>query len=185
MRISAGSAKGVRLAVPPGARPPPERVRQAIFSSLGDWIAGCRVLDLFCGSGAYGLEALSRGAADATFVDSDARAIAAVRANAEAAGFTIGTTLVRSPVRRFLQRSGRHGPYRLVFADPPYARPADAARLLADIGPFVQDGGRVVLEARWGPSDPFTGEDLVVEADRRYGDTRVLTYVRLGRLGDA
>src|SRR5438105_4260490 len=104
MRVIAGTAKGRRLQSPPGrqTRPTSDRVREAIFSSLESLgaVKGAAVLDLFAGSGALGIEALSRGAAPATFVDEDARAVTVVRANLEAAGFT--ATVIRSDALRYL-----------------------------------------------------------------------------------
>lgn len=180
MRISGGSAKGVKLRVPPGARPASERVRQAVFSSLGSDVDGARVLDLYCGSGAYGLEALSRGASTATFVDNDALAIDACRANVRAAGMTDVAQIRRATVDRYLKGAGRDGPFDLVFVDPPYESREHGDRLLVALLPLVAAAGRVVLETRWSENAAAPAADLVVEDDRRYGDTRVLTF----RLGD-
>src|SRR3954453_666039 len=115
MRVIAGSAGGIRLEVPKrGVRPTMDRVKAAIFSSLGDRVVGARVLDLFAGSGALGIEALSRGAAEATFVDSSPAAVKAVRANLEALG--AAAEVRRGDARVFLRSAsgaGRH--YDLVF----------------------------------------------------------------------
>ena len=121
MRVVAGTARGRRLQAPPGSstRPTADRVREATFNALGslDALDGT-VLDLFAGSGALGIEALSRGAAAATFVDDDGRALAAVRANLEATGLTDRATVVRSDAIRYLAGAC---PVGLALLDPPYA----------------------------------------------------------------
>lgn len=175
MRISGGDARGIRLKVPKGVRPVSEKVRQAVFSTLGHHVLDARVLDLFCGSGAYGLEALSRGAASAVFVDNDTDAC---RANLTAAGYAdVGRTR-KTPVERYLRRTAASdGPFDLVFADPPYARGLgrDALDLVAGA---VAPDARVIWESRWR-SDPLeVPSGWVVHDDRRYGDTRVSTLIR-------
>jgi 16S rRNA (guanine966-N2)-methyltransferase len=123
VRVVAGSARGRRLVAPEGSatRPTGDRVREATFNALGSLgaVDGAEVLDLFAGSGAMGIEALSRGAASATFVDSDARALAAIRTNLHAAGVVERATVVRSDVGRHL--TGRTGRVDLAILDPPYA----------------------------------------------------------------
>lgn len=151
----AGSARGRRLAVPPGdaVRPTADRVREATFNALGSLgaVEGATVLDLFAGSGAMGIEALSRGAAAATFVDRDQKALATVRANLEATGLAAGATVVRADAARWLPDAGR---YDLAVLDPPYATTDAAwAELLGGL-----DAGVAVLESdremsvpeRWG-----------------------------------
>ena len=174
MRISGGRARGVRLKVPPGARPAAERVRQAVFSSLGPRIEGARVLDLYCGSGAYALEALSRGASYAMGVDSDPRAVAAARANAAAAG--LDAAFVKRDASSFAgAEAGRRGPFDVVFCDPPYGQ-ADAGQLLPRLRPALSADGIVVIEQRFTPDEPPVPSGWILVADRRYGDTRLLTY---------
>jgi len=175
MRISGGDARGIRLKVPKGARPASEKVRQAIFSSLGHRVLDARVLDLYCGSGAYGLEALSRGAASAFFVDTDTEAC---RSNVTTAGYTdVGRTR-RTPVERYLRRNvAGDGPFDLVFADPPYVQGIVAGVLDALAGVLAEDG-RVIWETRWRDQALDLPRGWVVEADRRYGDTRVSTFTR-------
>src|SRR5881409_2533008 len=126
MRVIAGRAGGVRLTSPKsGVRPTMDRVKSAIFSSLGERVPGARVLDLFAGSGALGIEALSRGAASAVFVERAAPAQAALRANLEALG--IEADVRRADVRAFVRNVSEAGrTYDLVFLDPPYR---DAERL--------------------------------------------------------
>jgi 16S rRNA (guanine966-N2)-methyltransferase len=181
MRISGGDARGIRLKVPKGARPASERVRQAVFSSLAHRVLDARVLDLYCGSGAYGLDALSRGAATAVFVDSDT---AVCRANVTAAGYGAESTFRRSSVERYLARTApADGPFDLVFVDPPYARGAPDRGVLDALAAVVADDVRVVWESRWrdeGLDAPpgWLPKGWLVEAVRRYGDTRISTLSR-------
>jgi 16S rRNA (guanine(966)-N(2))-methyltransferase RsmD len=176
MRISGGDARGIKLKVPKGIRPASERVRQAIFSSLAHRVLDARVLDLYAGSGAYGLDALSRGASSAVFVDTDT---GACRANVTAAGFASEAKVRTTTAERYLSRTASSdGPFDLVFADPPYARAAlDRGVLDALAGVLAQDG-RVVWESRWRDEAPELPDGWLLEADRRYGDTRVTTLTR-------
>ena len=174
MRISGGDARGIQLKVPKGTRPASEKVRQAIFSSIAAHVPDAHVLDLYAGSGAYGLEALSRGASDATFVDQGADAVATIRANAKAAGLEADATIKKAPVSSFVKRLSGH--YDLVFIDPPYAQ--SLGGLLEDLVGVLGDDPRVIVERRWKAEAAPIVDGLVVEADRRYGDTRVLVYTR-------
>jgi 16S rRNA (guanine966-N2)-methyltransferase len=176
MRISGGDARGIKLKVPKGIRPASERVRQAIFSSLAAHVLDARVLDLFAGSGAYGLDALSRGATSAVFVDSD---IDACRANVGAAGFTAHATIRRSDVARYLSRTAAaDGPFDLIFADPPYDRGGPDRGVLDALAGVLADDGKVVWETRFRDEAIPAPSGWVVEADRRYGDTRVMVLTR-------
>lgn len=182
-RIVAGRAGGRRLKVPPqGTRPTSERVREALFSALAARIDldGARVLDLYAGSGALGLEALSRGAAGVVLVESDARAAAVAAANVAALGLP-GAQVRRAPVRTALAAPAPHC-FDLVLADPPYATGDEEVRAalaaLAANG-WVCDGSVVVVErpARSADTAWPAGGGLEWEAwkPRRYGDTRVDT----------
>ena len=149
MRVIAGSAGGIRLNTPPhNLRPTMDMVREAAFSALADLVAGARVLDLFAGSGAYGIEALSRGAAEAVFVDNHPKSIEAIRLNLSKTKL-VGE-VIRDDVFRFLGRL--HERYRLVFADPPYAKKAGdrdfAGELMESesLVAAVEPGGLLVLE---------------------------------------
>ena len=160
MRVVAGSAKGRRLVAPKGTatRPTSDRVREAIFAMLGSRIdlEGAAVADLFAGSGAMGIEALSRGAASATFVDSSADAVRAIKANLTATGFD--GEVVRSDVLRYTH--GHGGRFDVVFADPPYAWDAwdellenlDTTLVVAesDRPMEVSEPSRVLKVARYG-----------------------------------
>lgn len=121
MRVIAGSAGGLPLLLPKSdLRPTMDVVKGAMFSSLGDFIVGARVLDLFAGSGALGIEALSRGAAAATFVESDRRAVAAIEKNLERT--KLQGEVQPMDIFRYLDRYPTQGRYDVIFADPPYAK---------------------------------------------------------------
>ena len=176
LRIVAGAWGGRRLEAPPGraTRPTSDRVREALFSILGARVDGARVLDLFAGSGALGLEALSRGAAAATFVDTAPAAIAAVRANAEALGTP--AEVQRADARAYLRTaSSRHRQYDLVFLDPPYRMAGRlGSELSAALPAVLAPGALVVVESdRRAP----LALDLPLEDERRYGDTLIRLHV--------
>jgi 16S rRNA (guanine966-N2)-methyltransferase len=170
MRITGGELRGRRLYVPKtGVRPTTGRVREAIFSLLGS-VEGARVLDLFCGSGALGIEALSRGADGATLVDTRP---GAARRNVEELGLTARATVLRSDARRFL-RGAEEGSFDLVLCDPPYTL---ADRLASDLDTLIRrvlaDGGRAMIES--SPDNPLQMEiPLLIE--RAYGDTLIRVH---------
>ena len=170
MRVVAGIYGGRRLVAPAGSetRPTSDRVREALFSVLGPAIEEARVLDLFAGSGALGIEALSRGAASAVFVDSSRKAITAVRANLEALGIDAD---VRPIAARAALRaaSARREAYDLVFLDPPYRLAAELGRELSEgLTAVLAPGARVVTESdRRAPLQL----DIPLTDERRYGDT--------------
>ena len=121
MRVIAGTSGGIRLIVPTtGVRPTMDRVKAAIFSSLGQQVIGARVLDLFAGSGALGIEALSRGAASVTFVEHDRQATDAIERNLAQTG--LSGRLRQQDVFDFLRQASPAEKYDLIFADPPYAK---------------------------------------------------------------
>lgn len=169
MRIVAGRYGGRRIAAPRGrdTRPTADRVREALFSALGD-VEGRAVLDLFAGSGALGIEALSRGAASAVFVDTAAPALAALRANLD--GLGIDAEVLRSDARAFARNAARDGrAYDLVFVDPPY-RDAERFGRELDLPALIAPGGRLVTESdRRSP----LAVDLPILFERRYGDTLI------------
>ena len=174
MRVIAGRFGGRRLSAPRGARtrPTADRVREALFSVLGD-LEGARVLDLFAGSGALGLEALSRGAAAATFVDSAPAALRALRDNLSALEIGAEAAEVRrADARAFLRSARKAGrQYDLVFLDPPYRRAAALARDLdRDLPAVLSPGARVAVET--GRQAPL-GLALQLLDERRYGDTLI------------
>ena len=174
MRVVAGVAGGRRLLAPPGrkVRPTSERVREALFNSLGSLgaIDGATVVDLFAGTGALGIEALSRGATSATFVDADARAVAAIRQNLKVTGLAERARVVHADVLRYLAGLPQEEVARfdVAFVDPPYAFDGWAgllavvpARLVA-----IESRSHVALDEGWHPL-----------RSRRYGDT-VVTLAR-------
>jgi 16S rRNA (guanine966-N2)-methyltransferase len=172
VRVIAGEWGGRRLVAPPGAatRPTSDRVREALFSVLGERIGGARVLDLFAGSGALGIEALSRGAAAATFVDSAAAALKALRANLEALGAE--AVVRKADAVRFATNAAAAGDqYDLVFLDPPYRLAGRLGAQLSAILPAVlAPGGAVVAESdRREPIEL----SLPLLDERRYGDTLI------------
>lgn len=167
MRVIAGRHGGRRLSAPKGAttRPTSDRVREALFSVLGD-VTGLTVLDLFAGSGALGIEALSRGAASAEFVERAAPAVSALKANLASLG--LAAPVHRGDARAFVRNASAAGrTYDLVFADPPYR---EAERLAADmaLGELLAPGGRLVTESDRRAPFPV---DIPILFDRRYGDT--------------
>jgi 16S rRNA (guanine966-N2)-methyltransferase len=169
----AGEFRGRRLRAPRGrrTRPTADRVREALFSMLGD-VSGMRALDLYAGSGALGIEALSRGAASAVFVESDAGAAAVIERNLASLG--LAERVVRGDALRFL--AGAEGPFDLVFCDPPYDSAPRLAGSLAELLPAVtSEGARIVTE-----SDKRTPLELPLALlrERAYGDTRIAIHAR-------
>lgn len=174
MRIVGGEARGRTLHAVPGSatRPTADRVRQSLFDVLGQRCDGLVVLDLYAGTGALALEALSRGAAAATLVEKDAKACAVIERNIAELGFGARCRLLRDDVGRALTRL--RTPFELVFSDPPYALRA-AQATLEGVAPLLSPGGRLVLEMDKREALPA---GLALLDDRLYGDTRVAIFVR-------
>lgn len=197
MRVIAGTARGHRLTAPPGrgVRPTADRVREALFSSLAAAVPGARVLDLFAGSGALGIEALSRGAAHATLVERDRSAAAVVDANLARTGLSDQATLRRGDAGEFV-RSPTGGPFDIVLLDPPYDLPLPAVYELVTVlsvaGGLAPHATVVVERDRRDPDlDADPPAPLAADRDRTYGDTllRYLVAVnederRSGRVGE-
>lgn len=174
MRIVAGTLGGRRIAAPRGAetRPTSDRVREALFSTLGP-LDGLRVLDLFAGSGALGIEALSRGAAHAVFVERARPALAVLRANLEALGVGAEAAEVRpgDALKALRNARERAETYDLVFLDPPYRRAeALGSQLTDELAGLIAPGGRVVAESDRRAPLPLAFE---LSHERRYGDTLI------------
>jgi 16S rRNA (guanine966-N2)-methyltransferase len=173
VRVVAGEFRGRRLSAPRGVetRPTSDRVREALFSILGQRVEGARVLDLFAGSGALGIEALSRGAAEVTFVDRSRAAVSAVRANLGRLPVT-GASVHRLEGMRFLgAAAAERRQYDLVLLDPPYAlAPRLGPALSSALPPVLAPGATVASESdRRAPLDL----DLPPTDERRYGDTLI------------
>ncbi|MCO8127017.1 16S rRNA (guanine(966)-N(2))-methyltransferase RsmD [Acidimicrobiia bacterium EGI L10123] len=172
MRVVAGSVRGRRISAPPGTdtRPTTDRVREAMFNALGSLgaVDGAVVADLFAGSGALGIEALSRGAASAHFVESDRRAVAVIEENLATLGLDDRGVVLRRPVEVALD--DLPVPLDLVLADPPYAFDGWAA-LLADLATRLADDGLVVIESGRAVDLPPGWERV---RERTYGGTVVL-----------
>lgn len=181
MRVIAGQLKGRRLVAPRGwqVRPTSDRVREAVFSALGD-VTDAAVLDLYCGTGALAIEALSRGAAHATLVDRDVRA---ALGNLRSLALEDRTELVRADVLRWLssdERPATGDGFSLVFCDPPY-RLADRVgpKLDSHLAGLLAPEGRLVIES--SARRPLEITSLALVRRRRYGATDVAFY---GRSGD-
>jgi len=188
MRITGGILKGRVLKVPAGPlRPTQDKVRAALFSMLGEAVAGARVLDLFAGSGALGMEAWSRGAAFVCWVESDPAVLRVLRANVEMLSGPGGgaTECRRGDAMRFLKEGGAGRVFDIILADPPYDREGahrwlEKALLALQTGPILAPEGLLAFEqgARQViPESP--GWDLL--RDRNYGETRLLIFRRTGR----
>lgn len=175
MRVIAGRYGGRKLKSPPrGTRPTADRVREALFSTLGP-VEGLQVLDLFAGSGALAIEALSRGAAGAVLVEHDRRVARVAEANLDSMGALGAAQVLCAPARTAADRlAGEGRQFDLVFLDPPYA---EAPELLAGLAPALGEiavpGGRIVVESdrRDAP-----GLDLPMVHERRYGDTTIRIF---------
>ena len=179
MRIVAGSAKGIRLApVPDGTRPLADRAREGLFSSLGEAIPGAAVLDLFAGTGAITIEALSRGAERAVLVDSRAPAVRTARENLERTHLADRATILRMDAMKAVQSD--LGEFDVVFLDPPYAIPdAQVAGVLQEIATrrVVSKGGLVVVTRPIKSSIPVIPVDWWPDRRLSYGDAVVLVYM--------
>ncbi|HEY2571518.1 MAG TPA: 16S rRNA (guanine(966)-N(2))-methyltransferase RsmD [Solirubrobacteraceae bacterium] len=174
MRVIAGDLGGRHIQAPSGrvTRPTSDRVREALFAMLED-VGGASVLDVFAGSGALGIEALSRGAADAVFVERDALALRVLRANLDSLELAAPRARVRRSDALAALRSARRRKetYDLVFIDPPYAKARDWGNELSVVlPPLLATAARVVVESdRRMPLQL----DMQVERERRYGDTTI------------
>jgi 16S rRNA (guanine966-N2)-methyltransferase len=172
LRVVAGAYRGRRLQAPPGAgtRPTSDRVREALFSILGD-VEGRHVLDLFAGSGALAIEALSRGAASAVLVERDRRAADAIRANLDAVGAG-EAELIRADALPWLGRAGRT--FDLVFIDPPYSSAPELAGELSEALPAVLSKNALIVSES-DKRDPLTLALPLID-ERTYGDTRIAIH---------
>jgi 16S rRNA (guanine966-N2)-methyltransferase len=185
-RVIAGSARGIRLkAAGPGTRSLGDRVKQTLFAILEPELPGTLFLDLFAGSGAAGIEALSRGAEGAVFVERDARAVAAIKANLETTGLAgPNAVVIQADVVPFIGRPlNEFRPFGVVFADPPYARSELVEGVLRRLGsrgtPLTHDA-RVVVKHFWRDRPEPDFGLLASEREERFGES-ALTFYRLSR----
>jgi 16S rRNA (guanine966-N2)-methyltransferase len=184
-RVSGGAARGLRLIGAGSAtRPLSDRVKQSLFGGLADRLAGARVLDLFAGSGAAGIEALSRGATSSDFVERDERAVAAIRANLRSTGLAERGRVHQADVGRYLAGgSGERGPFDLVVLDPPYGDPAMLAALeLLGGGSLLSPEAIVVAKHFWRDAPPEEVGVLRRRRVRRFGES-ALTFYEVGGPG--
>lgn len=180
MRIIAGTHRGRRLSGPQGTelRPTSDKVREALFSILGPQVPGCHFLDLYAGTGAVGIEALSRGAATATFVESDPKAVQLLRKNLQACQLLDRARICVGQTATFLSRDDWwQGPYDILFADPPYAALDELDVLIQAWKPgLLSDEAMVMIEqdSRTAVPASFGPADLVRRY--QYGDTALYRY---------
>ncbi len=182
MRIIAGTARGLRLApVPPGVRPTSDRVRESLFNSLGQFFDGGEVLDLYAGTGALGVEALSRGYDRAVFVEKDGRAVAAIRENLRRTGLEARAEVIRADVNRALESLlDKASLFRLILLDPPYKiAAAEAGDVLSRLPDLLVPEGQVVFESGDVSED---STQIKRGITRRYGGTYVTIFERSGLL---
>lgn len=180
-RVIAGRARSTRLQAPgEGTRPLGDRVKQTLFAMLEPVLPGSRFLDLFAGSGAAGIEALSRGAAEAAFIERDADACRIIAANLERTSLTPGTRVIRADALAWVRDRTRatEPPWDVVFADPPYADTQLLADTLAAIGPLIAPEGVVVAKHFWRDAPPARAGLLASDRDRRFGETALTFYRR-------
>ncbi len=180
MRVIAGNLRGRPLKAPRGdaTRPTTDRVREALFAMLGD-LAGDRVLDPYAGSGAIGIEALSRGARHVVFVESARPAVACIRHNLEQLGLKRAATVLSSRVEKSRARVQGVGPFDLVYCDPPWSHLERSVVGLRDLleGGLAAGGGTIVIEHPARATIPELGPELGRLSDRRlYGDTALSVF---------
>jgi 16S rRNA (guanine966-N2)-methyltransferase len=173
VRLTAGTWRGRKLEIPPGIRPTTELARKAAFDILGEAVVGARVLDACAGSGAYGLEALSRGAVHATFVEANRGVARVLRGNVERVGAEEAARVEEMSVARFSSK-GEEGrtPFDVVFHDPPFE--ANSEEDLQLLLPLVRSGGWLFHER--GDDEVFRPAGLEPADRRRYGTTRFLIF---------
>jgi len=187
-RVIAGSARGVRLAAPGDVtRPLGDRVKQTLFAILEPRLEGAVVADLFAGSGAGGIEALSRGAARAVLVEKDAGACRTITENLRRTRLEDRARVVRRDVAAWLSdpdAAAPSGPFDLVLADPPYADTDALVRTLELVAPHLADGGVVVAKHFWRDAPPPRVGMLAATRHRRFGETALTLYERASEEAD-
>ena len=185
MRIITGRAKGIRLDTLAGeaTRPTAERVKEAVFSMLQFDLGGRRVLDLFAGTGQLGIEALSRGAESAVFVDSSNKAVALIKENISRCGFEEFSTVLRSDWKDALRRQREK--FDIIFLDPPYDTQLlkNSLKTVAEIDILAQNG-IIVCESRADTELPELGEPYERKGEYRYGAIKLTLYTKKGKVFD-
>lgn len=180
VRIIAGTAKGRHLDLHPGTgvRPTMGRVREALFSIIGPGIEGARFLDLYAGSGANGIEALSRGAAFAQFIDNDSEVIDCIARNLDRTGLSARAAVTRANLPDALARADAMGAYDLIFADPPYAIDAYALTIsgVAQTGALKPCGWLIVEHSSKRDVSALAAAPLVYIRTARYGETALTIF---------
>jgi len=178
MRVIAGSAKGRRLIGPDSmeTRPLTDRAKEAVFSSLADRVIDADVLDLYAGSGSLGIEAMSRGAIRAVFVEKGRKALEALRRNLATVGFD-NVVVVGQDVEGFVETS--HGEFDLVFCDPPWAMPTeDVEVVMAKVDRITADGAEFIVQRQKADREPEPPPGWRHVTTRRYGDGKICRYVK-------
>ena len=175
MRIIAGTRRGHTIRAPKGldTRPTSDRVRENVFNIVAPWVDGARVLDLYAGSGAMGLEALSRGAEAAVFVESDPEAVRAIERNLDKLGLTGARVVRHDAITGLGQEASAGRKYDLVLADPPYTM-TDYRSLSRYLPGVLAEDGLLVLETAAKVQPELPG--LAVRTSRKYGSTRVTVF---------
>jgi 16S rRNA (guanine(966)-N(2))-methyltransferase RsmD len=179
-RVIAGTARGLRLTAPgAGTRPLGDRVKQTLFAILEPDLPGSRFLDLFAGSGAAGIEALSRGAAHATFVERDAGVARVIGGNLQRTRLEERAAVVTGDALAWIRRSGPGAEaFHVAFVDPPYDTPDLLEAALEQVGSIVRPGGRVIAKHHWRNQPPARIGLLASERERRFGETSLTFYRR-------
>ena len=178
VRIIAGEFGGRFIQTPPGSTTHPmgERVRSAMFNSLGETVRGARVLDVFAGSGAIGLEALSRGAESVFFVERDRVAQRIIAENIANLGVDEKSIVIKTTISNWLETAGATGEFDIIFADPPYHNPqfSTASRLMG----LLKPGGTMILSHPGIGEVPIQDKTVVVDS-RSYGEAHLTKFLRL------
>lgn len=187
LRVIAGSARKRRLKAPPGrdVRPTADRVKEALFNILAERIGGCTFLDLFAGTGGVGIEALSRGAEEAVFVEKDARVIKVLQDNLSSTGLAVRAEIIRNEIEPGLRRLGSEGrQFELVFMDPPYGQGLTHTTMTSLVKyNLIKSQGLVVVET--GKQELLPAQVAILKLYRqvRYGDT-LLSFYRIDQSGE-
>ncbi|NCO66794.1 MAG: 16S rRNA (guanine(966)-N(2))-methyltransferase RsmD [Candidatus Aquicultor secundus] len=187
MRVIAGSAKGRKLHAPKGQaiRPTSDRVKEAVFNIIGGRVNDANVLDLFAGTGGFGIEALSRGAKETYFIDTSNEAVRLIKKNLEATGLGDTAIVIKADANKAIKRLVKDGAkFDLIFLDPPYRISVSFLNaILFTLGHHVlQSDGLLVLEHS-AKIEPRAVEGLDVESTRVYGDTAVTFYSKKDQRG--